>query len=245
MDWLGYIYVADTGNNTIRSISLPDAHGDAIVITLTGLAGQPGSADGLGRSVRFRNPWSVAVHNKKGARADVYVADMSNNTIRKIGGMSSITLAGQPGKSGSADGPGSEALFNDPFALAVDDADNVYVSDSGNNTIRKITPDGAVTTLAGLAGHAGNTDGNGYDARFSNPQGLAVDGAGNIYVADTGNSLIRKITPTGRVTTLPLPAGANVQLNNPGGVAVDKAGNVYVADTGNQCVRKIVQSEGR
>lgn len=235
----GNVYVADTGNDTIREIT-----SNGIVSTLAGLAGHPGNEDGIGGKAGFRNPWGVAVDNV----GNVFVADMSNDTIRKITADGKVTtLSGQPGKSGSAEGIGSEALFNNPFAVAVDNADNVYVSDSANNTIRKITPRGVVTTLAGFPGYAGNADdnGNGNDARFSNPQGLAVDGAGNIYVADTGNSVIRKIAPTGKVTTLVIPAGANVQLNNPGGVAVDKAGNVYVADTGNQCVRKIVQAEGR
>jgi serine/threonine protein kinase len=234
VDGMGNVYVADTGNNTIREISP-----SGIVSTLAGLAGRPGSEDGIGSTARFRNPWSVAVDSKN----NVFVADMSNDTIRKIApGGAVTTLAGQPGKSGSADGTGSGALFNDPFAVAVDNGENVYVSDTGNNTIRKITSSGVVTTLAGLAGHAGNANGIGSDARFSNPQGLVVEGAGNIYVADTGNSLIRKITATGRVMTL---AGGNVQFKNPGGVAVDEAGNIYVGDSGNECVRKMVPSGSR
>lgn len=236
VDGAGNVYVADTGNNTIRKITP-----DGTVSTLAGLAAHPGSEDGIGANARFRNPWSVAVDNL----GNVYTADMSNDTIRKITPAGSVTtLAGQPGKSGSSDGIGSEVLFNHPFAVAVDRLYNVYVSDSANNTIRMILSGGAVTTVAGSSGETGNSDGVWHNARFTNPQALAVDFAGNIYVADTGNNLIRKIS-AGKVTTLAIPAGANVQLNNPGGVAVDKAGNVYVADTGNQCVRKIVQSEGR
>jgi DNA-binding beta-propeller fold protein YncE len=97
-----------------------------------------------------------------------------------------------------------------------------------------------VVTLAGLPGYVGSTDGNGNDARFCNPQGLAVDGAGNIYVADTGNNIVRKITPMGVVTTLPELVGDAAQFNSPGGVAVDGAGNIYVADTSNHCIRKVV-----
>ena len=248
VDNFGNVYVADTGNNTIREITP-----NGVVSTLAGLAGHPGNKDGVGSNARFRNPWSVAVDGM----GTVFVADMSNDTIRKITPTGMVTtLAGQPGKSGNADGFGSGARFNNPFAVAVDNADNVYVSDSANNTIRKITPDGVVVTLAGLPGYANNTDGNGNDARFLNPQGLAVDGAGNIYVADTGNNTIRKITPTGKVTTLSAPVGVsgatdktggNARLNNPGGVAVDDAGNIYVADTDNHCVRKMIlsQSENR
>jgi streptogramin lyase len=177
---------------------------------------------------------------------------MSNDTIRKVTPNGMVTtLAGQAGMSGNVDGIGSGARFNNPFAVAVDNADNIYVSDSANNTIRRITPGGVVVTLAGLPGYTGSTDGNGSESRFWNPQGLAVDGAGNIYVADTGNSIIRKITPTGMVTTLPTPAEANdaadkasvsARLNNPGGVAVDSTGNIYVADTNNHCVRKMLLS---
>jgi serine/threonine protein kinase/streptogramin lyase len=243
VDGSGNVYVADTGNNTIREITP-----NGIVSTLAGFAGYPGDADGAGHNARFRNPWSVAVDGL----GNVFVADMSNNTIRKITPTGVVTtLAGRARMSGNTDGTGSGARFNAPFAVAVDNAGNLYVSDSANNTIRKMTPGGLVVTLAGLPGYAGSTDGNGSNARFSNPQGLAVDGAGNIYVADTGNNSIRKMSPTGKVTTLPLPAGVggadnqtagNTQLNNPGGVAVDAAGNLYVADTNNHCVRKMALS---
>ncbi len=236
----GNVYVADTGNNTIRKITP-----DGVVSTLAGLAGHPGSKDGIGTNARFRNPWGVAVDDT----GNVFVADMSNDTIRKItpSGLVS-TLAGQAGMTGSLDGFGSQARFNAPYGVAVDSAGNVYVSDSANDTIRKITPDGVVSTLAGLPGYAGSTDGNGNDARFWNPQGLAVDDRGNIYVADTGNNTVRKITPTGVVTTLAGLAGGSgatdgsrkdTCFNSPSGVAVDRTGNIYIADTGNHAVRRI------
>ena len=244
VDSPGNVYVADTANNTIREITP-----NGMVSTLAGFAGHPGSKDGIGADARFRNPWSVAVDGV----GNVFVADMSNDTIRKITPAGEVTtLAGQAGMTGSVDGFGGDARFNDPFALAVDNAGNVYVSDSANNAIRKITPSGAVVTLAGLAGYAGNADGNNNDARFWNPQGLAVDGAENIYVADTGNNIIRKITPTGVVTTLLKLAGADnntdkaggsTQFNSPGGVALDNAGDIYVADTDNHCIRKIALSK--
>ena len=239
-DIAGNVYVADTANNAIRKITPA-----GVVTTLAGSAGHPGSADGIPSAAQFRNPWGVAADGA----GNVLVADMSNDTIRKISPAGLVsTLAGQAGVSGVTEGSASSALFNQPFAVAVDRAGNVYVSDSANNAVREITLNGTVITLAGLLGYAGNEDGKGDNARFSNPQGLAVDAAGNIFVADTGNNLVRKITPEGVVSTLPEfaetnnaaanPAG-NSQLKSPGGVAVDDAGNVYVADTLNHCIRKI------
>jgi len=239
-DRSGNIFVADTANNTIRKITSA-----GVVTTLAGQAGQPGNNDGFGQSARFRNPWSVAVDSQ----GNVFVADMSNDAIRKITPLGVVsTFAGQTGNSGNADGAGSHAQFNHPFAIAVDNADNLYVSDSANHTIRKISPGGLVSTVAGLPGYAGSTDGQGDAARFWNPQGLAVDGKGNIFVADTGNSTVRKITPSGEVTTLAGLAGTagtadgggkEARFNNPTGVAVDRDGNIFVADNNNHAIRKI------
>src|SRR5438105_9553850 len=155
------------------------------------------------------------------------------------------TLAGQA-SIGSADGTGSAARFNGPDGVAVDSSGNVYVADQGNYTIRKITPAGAVTTLAGLVGASGSTDGTGNAARFKNPSGVAVDSSGNVYVADSHT--IRKITPAGVVTTLAGSAtshgstdgtGSAARFYDPSGVAVDSSGNVYVGDTDNDTIRKI------
>ena len=160
-------------------------------------------------------------------------------------------FAGSAGNIGSTNGTGSAARFNSPYAVAADSAGNVYVADTLNDTIRKITPAGAVTTLAGKAGSAGSANGTGSAARFYKPSGVAVDGAGNVYVADTLNDTIRKITPAGAVTTLAGKAGvsgtnngtgSSARFNTPFGVAVDKAGNVYVADTYNQTIRKVTSA---
>jgi serine/threonine protein kinase/sugar lactone lactonase YvrE len=235
LDNTGNVFVADTANNTIRKITPA-----GLVTTVAGMAGQPGSQDGTNTVARFRNPWGVAVDSI----GNIYVADMSNNTIRKILPNGKVfTIAGTAGMSGNADGFGDGARFNNPFGVAVDSAGNIYVSDTANNSIRKITVSHVVTTLAGLPGYAGNADGNGTDARFWNPQGLAVDSAGDIYVADTSNNAIRKITPMGVVTTLPASADKTLQLNGPGGLALDSNGNIFVADTNNHCVRKIAQAK--
>jgi hypothetical protein len=158
------------------------------------------------------------------------------------------TLAGLAGSAGSADGTGSAARFNTPEGVAVDGSSNVYVADSGNHTIRKITPGGVVTTLAGLAGSSGSADGTGSAARFNFPVGVALDGSGNVYVADSLNNTIRKMTSAGVVTTLAGLAGSAgsadgavsaARFNEPFGVAVDGSGNIYVADTFNFTIRKI------
>src|SRR5437667_73792 len=133
-----------------------------------------GSVDGMGSSARFAGPSGVAVDSA----GNIYVADYGNHTIRKVTPAGVVTtLAGVAGSSGSADGTGSDARFNGPLGVAMDSADNVYVADSGNNTIRKVTPTGVVTTLAGLAGNLGSTDGTGSAAQFYFPAGVALDAA--------------------------------------------------------------------
>lgn len=158
------------------------------------------------------------------------------------------TIAGGGGGAGSADGMGSAARFAEPSGVAVDSADNVYVADSDNHTIRKVTPEGIVTTLAGLAGSKGSADGTGSMARFCYPGGVALDKAGNVYVADSLNETIRKMTPEGAVTTLAGLAGSlgsvdgkgsEARFNDPQGIGVDRAGNVYVADSADDTIRKV------
>ena len=214
--------------------------------TLAGAAGTYGSADGTGSAARFMFPEGVAVDTS----GTVYVADGSNCTIRKItpGGVVT-TLAGSARNVGSANGTGSAARFSSPEGVAVDASGNVYVADCGNDTIRKITSGGVVTTLAGSAGNAGSADGTGSAARFSSPEGVAVDASGNVYVADTKNNTIRKVTPGGVVSTLAGLAGrvsggfdgtgSAASFSYPEGVAVDTSGTVYVADTLNATIRKI------
>jgi sugar lactone lactonase YvrE len=179
----------------------------------------------------------------------VYVADTFNATIRKIASSGSVsTLAGSAGSRGDADGTGSAAQFNNPSGVAVDAAGNLYVADTYNETIRKVTPTGMVTTLAGSAGISGGNDGTGIYALFNQPDGVAVDASGNICVADTGNAIIRKITPGGVVITvagLPGIAGMGDSasgvaiFNQPHGLVADGAGNIQVADAGNAAIRKI------
>jgi hypothetical protein len=161
---------------------------------LAGGGGGRGNVDGVGAAARFDSPSSVAVDNV----GNIYAADKLNHTIRKVTLAGVVTtLAGTAGVRGSLDGTGVLARFNEPSSVAVDSAGNVYVADSLNFTIRKITPSGVVATLAGSAGSAGSTDGTGAAARFTSPSGVAVDSSGNVYVAEYGNNTIRKVTPAG------------------------------------------------
>jgi len=241
VDGAGNLYVADTGNSTIRKVT-----GDGGVTTLAGSAGQTGSTDGTNSTALFNYPSGIAVDSA----GNVYVADTYNSTIRKVTTNGVVTtLAGTPGQFGSTDGANTMALFNYPAGVAVDSLGNVYVADAGNNTIRKVTSGGKVSTLAGSAGQSGSADGANGTARFSCPDGVAVDRLGNIYVADSGNNSIRKVTSAGVVTTLAGNAGvfgdmdgngADARFNFPRGVAVDNLGNLFVADTGNNTIRKVM-----
>ena len=205
-----------------------------------------GRTDGIGEAARFNQPGGIAVDRAGNA----YVADTGSHTIRKIGPDGSVsTFAGKAGFSGFADGIGSAARFWQPNAVAVDQVSNLIVADSGNNTIRKITPGAAVTTLAGTPGPVlALQDGPGSQATFYRPEGVTVDRDGNIFVADTYSSMIRRITPEGIVSTLqpvfiPEPSAVsnfwNTRFDEPEGVAADALGNVYVADTLLGGIRKI------
>ena len=163
-----------------------------VVETLAGTAGQAGSTDATtGAAARFNGPSGVALDSA----GNVYVADFGNHTIRKITSAGAVTtLAGTAGQPGSM---GAEARFASPIGVAVDIGGIVYVVDRANHTIRRISSSGLVTTLAGMAGQPGSTDAKGAAARFDNPTGVALDSAGNVYVADSGNHTIRKITASG------------------------------------------------
>jgi sugar lactone lactonase YvrE len=242
-DSSGNIYVADYLNDTIRKITPT-----GVVTTLAGSPGSQGTSDGTGGAAQFYLPYGVAVDSS----GNVYVTDSGNNTIRKVtpGGVVT-TFAGSAGPLGSADGAGNAAQFAVPTGIAVDGIGNVYVADEYNCTVRMITPAGVVTTLAGVAGNYGNTDGTGSEARFAVPTGLAVDSSTNVYVADSGNNTIRKITPAGVVTTLAGLPGSNGSVDGtgntarffaPAGIGVDSFGNLYVADTENNTIRKVTPS---
>lgn len=181
VDASGNVYVADAGNGLIRMIA-PSG-------VISALPGPSGAV--------FNNPTGVAVD----ATQNIFVANFLDNTIYKISPLDSVALYAGSGFPGADNGPAATSSFYYPTGVAVDTAHNVYVADGVNNLIRKITPDGMVSTLAG-SGQSGAIDSTGVNASFNGPSGLAVDLAGNVYVADTNNNLIRKITPDGMVTTI-------------------------------------------
>jgi sugar lactone lactonase YvrE len=234
------------GSGTMGSANVTDVTVGcaAIAYQVSTLAGNgtSGYVDGSAATAQFRNVFGVAVDGS----GNTFVADTGNHSIRKITSDGTVsTLAGN-GTSGFADGSASNARFSSPQSVAVDRNGNVFVADSNNSRIRKIAPDGTVSTLAGN-GAAGFADGAGTAARFSYPSSIAIDGAGNLYVADTNNNRIRKILPDGTVNTV---AGSGTQgsadggsttaqFNYPRGVAVDSSGIIFVADTSNYRVRKI------
>ena len=218
LDGASNLYVADAANNLIRLVSPLGT-----VANFAGIAGSPGWAEGKGTTVAFNNPVALAVN----AAGTLYVAEATNHIIRMVtaAGQSS-TVAGTPQVAGYQDGPGATAAFNTPSDVAMDGAGNLFVADAGNQVIRKITAAGVVTTLAGTPGTAGFLDGAAATATFNQPSALALDGLGNVYVADTGNGAIRLISSGGVVSTV---AKGYTQVQ---GLAVDAAGNVYAADAG-------------
>ena len=204
--------------------------------------GQDGALDGAALASRFSDPYGVAI----GPRGAIYVADGGEgNRIRVVQPDGAVsTLAG--GKEGFVDGLGTAAAFNTPSAIALDHLGNLYVADTGNHAIRRITQGGAVTTLAGN-GSPGYADGIGRAAQFNGPVGIAVDDAGIVYVADTYNDRIRRIAQDGTVTTLAGTGKPNLfdgpgtaaAFDTPSALAVDHDGNLYIADTGNNAVRRL------
>ncbi|MGD0016744.1 MAG: NHL repeat-containing protein [Verrucomicrobiia bacterium] len=216
VDTNGNIYVGDFFNSTIRKIAPVGTNW--VASTIAGLALNTGSADGTNSVARFNGPNDVAVDTN----GNVYVADWANSTIRKIAPVGTnwivSTIAGLALNTGSADGTNSDARFNGPTGVAVDSSGNVYVADAGNNTIRKITPvdtNWVVSTIGGLAGVGGSTDGIKSNARFYYPRAVAVDTNGNVYVADTGNNTIRQgVLPSNALTITKEMAKLNFAKTN-------------------------------
>jgi sugar lactone lactonase YvrE len=237
------LYVADTGNNTIRKVVISTG----VVTTLAGSAGVHGSTDGTGTAATFDTPFGIVTDGPS-----LFVADTGNNTIRSVDIASGAvtTFVGTAGTAGSTDGTGTAALFNHPVGITMSGT-ILYIADTGNSTIRVADiSTGAVATFVGTAGVPGSTDGTGAAALFNHPAGVTIEGT-ILYVADTGSSTIRKVVISsgvvGAVTTLAGTAGASGSTDGTGvaarfyhPVGISSFGsNLYVADTLNSTVRKI------
>ena len=230
IDSAGSIFVTDFSNNRIQKVT-----SGGTVSTLAG-SGSAGSTDGTGATASFNGPTGVTVDSA----GNVIITEYTNNSLRRIS--TAAATYGQVTTLGS---------FAGACGAAVDLSGNIYVSETGNHRIRKVTPGGTITTLAG-SGSVGSTDGVSSAASFNYPNGIAIDSAGNIFVADYINNRIRMVTSAGVVSTLAGNGAAafadglatNASFNAPKGVAVDSSGNVFVADYGNNCIRIITTVNG-
>lgn len=243
VDTMGNVYASDNGNS-IRKITP-----SGTVTTLAGAAEQPGSADGLGTAARFFGPRGLTID----ATGNIYVVDAGNQTIRKITPEGIVTtVAGTVGVWGTADGQGTAAQLLGPEDVVSDHRGNIYIVEADG--VRKLSQDGRVTRLAGKAAGLGYADGTASAALFYRPEGIAIDAAGNLFVADRQNHVIRRVNADGVVSTLAghEPGttyaacagstdgdGFTARFNSPGGIAKDAAGNLYIADSGNYTIRKI------
>jgi gliding motility-associated-like protein len=236
VDENGNVFVANAGSNNIIKITGAGS-------TVYAGNGTQVPSNGYGNEAGFYYPYSVVADNS----GNIYVADTYDNMIRKITPADTVsTLAGNV-NGGYADGTGDTASFALPTCVNKDAAGNIYVADANNERIRKITPAGVVTTVAGSGG-VGINNGSVATATFDTPAGVAVDAAGNIYVADFNNSVIRKITPAGVVSTFAGNGsfgyhdglGSAVSFAHPNDIQVDPTGFLYVADYGNNVIRKII-----
>lgn len=245
---------AGTGYGSVVTFTTLALNAGTNIVSVSTFAGTgvAGYMDGGASSALFNNPEGVAVDTK----GNVYVSDSFNDLVREISSTGNVTTIAGNQSAGLVNGPAITSEFYAPSGEVVDAAGNLYVSDQGNNVIRKITPAGVVTTFAGT-GAAGYRNGavdsahltgaSDSLAKFDSPQGLCIDASGNIYVADRGNNVIREIMPNGRTKTI---AGNKVKgfidatdeaafFDNPTGVAVDSKGNVWVTDQGNSALREI------
>lgn len=239
--YAAYVYWTEDDSCVVRKLTAYPLNGNRKAVTVAGQAYKCGAADGAAATAKFNRPRGIVANTRTG---EVFVADTSNFTLRRIYGDTVTTLAGVAGQSGSTDGTGGAARFTAPSGLAMDSAENLYVTDGA--AVRMVTPAGVVSTLAGKAGESGYKDGAAAVARFSTLSGVAVDENGAVYVADTGNHCIRRIN-AGTVSTVAGLCGvagaadgsvSAATFNTPGGLAYRNK-QLYVADTDSQTIRRV------
>ena len=236
VDAQGNVFIADNGNSCIRKVTPA-----GVVSTLAGNP-TPGLVNGPLAAARFNGPIDVAFDGQ----GNLYVADFGNNCLRKITPAGVVSTLAGTGVAGFVDGSAITARLAQPNGVAVDAQGVVYFTEYGNHSVRKVLPNGTVSTIAGT-GQEGYADGPGRSAQLSSPEGLTVDAQGTIYVAEFGGQRIRKISPSGTVSTLAGSgvrgyadgAGSAAQFYGACGVAIDAHGDLLVADAGNYCVRKV------
>ena len=239
VDSSGMVYISDFSNNRIRKMTPA-----GVVTTLAG-SGTAGFVNGTGTAAQFVGPRGLAVD----IVGNVYVTDYSSNRIRKITPAGVVTTFVGSGVNSSLDGTGTSATFSSPYGVAVDGSDNLYVTEFGGSRIRKVTPTGVVTTLAGSV--SGYADGPGATAQFYFPRGITVDSQGFVYVSEQTSSRIRKISPTGYVSTLAgtgpytgAPGyadgiGSAAKFDTPIGLAIGKDNTLLIVDQYNNRIRQI------
>jgi sugar lactone lactonase YvrE len=245
LDSSGNLYIADTGNNVIRKVTA--SSGVITTVAGNGTSGYSGN-NGAAASATLNSPNGVALDSS----GNLYIADTSNGVIRKVTASSGVitTVAGSGSSGYSGDGgSATSAKLTIPNGVAVDSSGNIYIADTGNSVIREVSS-GVIATVAGsgTSGYSGD-NGAATSAKLSIPYGVAVDSSGNIYIADTGNNVIREVTASsGDITTVvgngtsgysgDDGAATSAELNSPYGTAVDSSGNIYIADSGNNVIRK-------
>ncbi|HMC63759.1 MAG TPA: hypothetical protein VKI65_02360, partial [Gemmataceae bacterium] len=239
VDRSGNVYVADRDNHTVRLI---DTSGKVTVVAGTGAAG---FAEGPATSAQFNQPYGVALSSDEKI---LYVADYLNHAIRALDlGTKQVTTVAGNGKAGFANGKGDQAQFNQPYNVKIGAGGRLYVPDQNNHAVRRIDPDGTVSTVAGN-GQSGFANGRGADARFNNPTGLIVGADGVVYVADRNNHRIRAVNSTGEVTTIAGDgtegfqdgAGPAAKFNRPIDIVLIPDGSLVVSEENNHRLRKVL-----
>jgi hypothetical protein len=265
------MFISSSGSEQLLLVSMAGTLASRDDVSpLIGLANEPGSADGTAgyayskaNEAQFRTPTGLA---RSWIYADpfpfatrrLYIADTGNHTIRQIRFTGSFegcpqtrvveTIAGAAGQAGSVDGVGAAARFNGPRGVAGGPDGSVFVADTGNHAIRRIAPDGTVTTIAGELGAPGSDDGLARSAHLNNPSGIDINAKGEIFIADTGNHTIRMITTDGRLITLAGVPGVSgfadglastARFSGPVGIRIAPDGTLLVADTSNNAIRRV------